>query len=164
MTLRSVGVQLAHSGIMDPDISAADMVEIEPHNGLLLAVRSAAGEFFYWQAKVREKPGKTMYVEQMRLARMDMARLSKMALDAGLAERQVELQERMADLMARFALTVFSQMELTPRQEKQAPKMIQAALLSLESGEEFSHTQRPAMALRNYKKSDLIELDPRDQE
>jgi len=171
-TLKSVGAELAYQGIMNPDTSPADMIEIEPHNGLLIAVRSAAGEFFHWQNKLAilaagaDEMDEDEYREEynallrdLRASRDSMARLSKMALDAGLAERQVQLQERMADLMVRFARELLSQIPLTKDQERMLPKAMEGALLALESGEEFSRTPRPKVALRNYKIKDVIDVE-----
>jgi hypothetical protein len=157
--LKSTGVELAHKGIIDPKVSAADMIEIEPHNGLLIAVRSSAGEFFYWMQKIRENPESMQIVREMRESRMQMARLSKMALDAGLAERQVQLQERMADLMARFAVNLLQGLDLTPEQQGRVPQLLEQTLLGLEDASEYPTTKRPKQALIHHKKSDVYESE-----
>lgn len=170
--LKTVGAELAYLGIMDPDVTAADLIEIEPHNGLLIAVRSAAGEFFFWQQRLRQlsldkgegmdkdeyKAEYDALIRDLRQSRDAMARISKMAIDAGLAERQVVLQERMAELMVRFAQELVAQLPLTDKQERLVPKAMETALLAIEGGAEYARTPKPKQALRNYKKSDVIDI------
>lgn len=56
---------------------------------------------------------------QWRSSALDrLARYSKMALDVGIEERQIQLAEREADLIGRYFEAVLGDLELTPAQQK----------------------------------------------
>lgn len=63
-----------------------------------------------------------------------LAKFSKMALDAGVAERQVLLAERWGAQIADVLNAIFAELELTEEQKAQAQEVIRRHLLALESG------------------------------
>lgn len=63
-----------------------------------------------------------------------LARLSKMALDAGVAEREVALQERMAGILVQFAQGLMEGLGLTAKQRAAAPAVVQGQLIALAGG------------------------------
>src|SRR4051812_32041667 len=69
-------------------------------------------------------------VRQMALDRH--ARYAKMAIDAGVEERRVQLAERWGDDLARMLGNVLEDLNLTPAQAKKAPEIIRRNLISIE--------------------------------
>ena len=61
-----------------------------------------------------------------------LARYSKMALDAGVEERKVRLAEQWGERLARLLHNVLEDLDLTPKQKKRAPEVIQRHLLGME--------------------------------
>lgn len=172
---------LAHEGVMNPDIHPGDIIEIEPHNALLWAVMIGAGDVSYWQQAVaeagreleialmddsedadkREASARAALMKcfgQMRAANKEMRSAGKMAIDAGLAERQVQMAERMAGILSSFAEMVLGELDLSPRDMKRLPDIIQGAILQLEAPDAI-HAAKPKMALTAHKISDIIEAD-----
>jgi hypothetical protein len=62
-----------------------------------------------------------------------LARFSKMALDAGVAEKQVRIAERHGEELAKVIGAALSELNLTPEQRKLAPEVIRKHLTPLES-------------------------------
>lgn len=63
-----------------------------------------------------------------------LAKFSKMALDAGVAERQVQLVERLGGEAAALIAGLFADLRLTPEQEQRAPEIVRRHLVALEGG------------------------------
>lgn len=61
-----------------------------------------------------------------------LARYSKMALDAGVAERQVILAEQAGDTLAVAIRSILDGLSLTAEQEERAPQLVRGALETLE--------------------------------
>jgi hypothetical protein len=74
-----------------------------------------------------------------------LARYSKMALDAGVAERMVKLAERMGDLIAPLLQGVLEDINLTPDQQSRAPEIVGRHLRLLEqrTGPAMGPVERP---------------------
>lgn len=62
-----------------------------------------------------------------------LAKYSKMALDAGVAERQVKVAEQAGDELAMAIRAILDGLELTAGQEQKAPDLVRSALIGLES-------------------------------
>ena len=62
-------------------------------------------------------------------------KFSKLALDAGVAERLVRLQESEAKQVAQVIRTVLGGLQLTQAQQAQVPELMRQALTSLASGD-----------------------------
>ncbi len=63
-----------------------------------------------------------------------LARFSKMAIDCGIAERQVRIAEQMGDLMARMVDGVMRDLKLTPEQQERAPEIVRHNLAMITAG------------------------------
>lgn len=61
-----------------------------------------------------------------------LARYSKMALDAGVAERMVRLAERMGDVLAPAIASILEELGLSASQKKRAPDIVRTALTAIE--------------------------------
>src|SRR3990167_2803757 len=64
----------------------------------------------------------------------NLAKYSKMAIDAGLKEREVALAERYGQMIAVLLEKVLGDLALTSTQKKKAPEIVRARLLELEKG------------------------------
>jgi len=91
--------------------------DAEPTEALLHAVRVAAGDAVTLGTLVNQEPDLLPLYER---ALDRMARISKMALDAGVAERRVRMAESQAADMMRVLQAGMNALALTPEQEAQA--------------------------------------------
>ncbi len=72
-----------------------------------------------------------------------LARYSKMALDAGVAERQIQLAEAAGDALSLMFQRVFDGLNLTAEQEQRAPQLVRAALEELERNQDpYGHARQ----------------------
>ncbi len=143
-----------------------------PADALLWCVAIAAGEVRYLTGKVaaldekelfRSAPrwkyegGKKVprqpapeqlhvYVRERQLAVDRLARLSKMALDAGVAERLVALAEFQATALADLISRVMDQVKLTAAQRARLEPVLERELLVVESGQLGAAEGSPAGA------------------
>lgn len=117
-------------------------MDIEPHEALLSCVRITAGEIAYCSTLIGElekATESTMFGEQLNIwiqvrqkAIFALAKFSKMALDAGVAERQVQLAERYGGMLADLIGAILSELKLTDAQQKKAPEIVRRNLKLLE--------------------------------
>ena len=140
-------------------------IDIDPLDALLHCVRITAGEVEYasvqvaalnadealvqqaehTEGRMAEGPvsvTKTSSIAQLHAwvrTRQDavdrLARYSKMCLDAGVAERQIQIAEHMGTTIGRLLTAVLGELVLTPEQELKAPTIV-ARQLSLMAGGE----------------------------
>lgn len=71
------------------------------------------------------------FARMYRYEREHLAKVAKMAIDAGIAERQVQLAEQQGALVAHAIERILDQLGLTAEQKRQAPKIVRTQLLSL---------------------------------
>jgi hypothetical protein len=119
-------------------------LDVEPHDALLTCVRIAAGEVAYCSTQIAglEKATEmTMFGEQLNVwiqvrqkATAQLAKYCKMALDAGVAERQVQVAERYGEMLATLISGILGDLKLTKGQQKQAPTIVRRHLQALEGG------------------------------
>ncbi len=84
-----------------------------------------------------------------------LARYSKMALDAGIAERQVKLAETAGDEIAQSIRSILDNLLLTPEQERRAPEIVREAMEKLE------RTASPQAAIEARPKRKPPQVSPR---
>lgn len=60
-----------------------------------------------------------------------LARYSKMAIDAGIAERQVRIAEQVGGMIGRLVQAVLGDLELTPGQQEAAPAIVRRHLTAI---------------------------------
>lgn len=107
-------------------------------------------ESFYTE---RTKLGRIMHVYITAFAeeRDRAARTAKMAIDAGVAERLVQVEEAKAMLLARTIQTVLDDLDLNESQRRKAPAVVRARLMELEAAgtgaeAEVEFARRPKIA------------------
>jgi hypothetical protein len=137
-------------------------IEVEPHQALISIIHIAAGEVAYATERIAELDTRDAIVNpetrqettggedgsyttttyhkqelnlwiQVRQGAMDrLARYSKMALDAGIAARQVQFAEEYGGKIATALQHVLAGLDLTPAQWEKAPELVRGALTVLE--------------------------------
>jgi len=80
-----------------------------------LDLATPSDDMRYWLAVRRE-------------AIAELGRVAKMASDMGVSQRQVELAERMGDLLADLIGGVLGELSLTPEQQERAPLVVRRHL------------------------------------
>jgi hypothetical protein len=113
-------------------------IDVDPLEALLVCVRVAAGEAEYASAQVAEleramQEGKKstslhpwIRVRQDALERL--ARFSKMAVDAGVAERLVQVEERHARVLFRVMSGVVADLDIPAAQRELVPQLVRRHL------------------------------------
>ncbi len=136
-------------------------LDMEPHEAILLAVRKAAMQVAFCAARVAELREEELLAERVKVVRdadgstrvektneqhlnvwvrlhqeavRDLSHLAKVAVDAGVAERQVRLAEQLVGDIAAVLRAYTDQLELTAAQKKRAPAAARAALQLIEGG------------------------------
>lgn len=83
--------------------------------------------------ETREKvPMMNIWIRARAVSIDRLAKYSKMALDAGVNERRVQVAEGMAGALAPILRDIFTDLKLTPAQQKKAPEILRRHLLALE--------------------------------
>jgi len=119
-------------------------LDVEPHEALLTCVRIAAGEVAYCTAQIARLERATestafgkklnVWIEVRQRATERLANFAKIALAAGVAERQVQLAERYGEMLADLIGGILTELKLTPIQQKKAPAIVGRHLQLLEGG------------------------------
>jgi len=122
-------------------------VQIEPTMALLMCVHLAAGQVEYASQQVAAVPEDEAFEKAGGVRRLHpwarvqgeamerLARFSKMALDAGVAEREIALAERYGAAIAGLLQSVLDGLGLSEEQRRRAPHLVreQMALITVES-------------------------------
>jgi hypothetical protein len=122
-----------------------EALDIEPHEALITCVRIAAGEVAYCSREIAGLEKATeptafgavlnIWIKTRQVAMAQLAKYSKMALDAGVAERQVQLAERYGEMLATLISGILGDLELTKKQQKAAPAIVTTHLQLLEGAQ-----------------------------
>lgn len=141
-------------------LTLAGELDMEPHDALLWCVRAAAGQVAFFSRQVANIEESKLLVEHLReriaeegsfiersqhselhawvhghQAALDrLAKFSKMAIDAGVAERHVRVAERYGEVIARLLDGVLGDLELSAAQLKKSPTIVRKHLSLLEGG------------------------------
>lgn len=137
------------------ELALADMrfmgvpIDIEPTDSLLMAVKVAAGHLAYLTAKVRlvadedalESPnGRDRVLNVWGRLQQDavdrLARVSKMALDAGVAERWVSLAQRAGEQIVGALERAMRDVKLPPAQASALGAAFATQLVALEAADD----------------------------
>jgi hypothetical protein len=116
---------------------------MEPLDGLLWSLHLSASHTNFLRQEIAAIPTKgprpkerqfrrEVLLRQWNDERDRLARTSKMALDAGVAERQVRMAERYAELLARLIQGILSDLNLNKQQKAATPEVVRRHLLALE--------------------------------
>lgn len=120
----------------------ARALEVTPWEGLLWAVRVAAGKLAFCEAKLGtadcdedlEPAGRLHHwVKQSELWQKNLASVSKLAIDAGVAERLVRQLELEAQLMLTATTRTFNELGLSEEQRQLGLGIMSRTLLELEA-------------------------------
>lgn len=120
----------------------ARALETTPWEGLLWAVKVAAGKLAFCEAKIGTADGDEdlepsgrlhHWVKQSELWHDKLAKVSKLAIDAGVAERLVRQLELEAQLMLRATSLTFDELGLPEHQRELALGIMSRNLLALEA-------------------------------
>jgi hypothetical protein len=122
----------------------ANVLDISPWEALLLAVRRAATWAAFYEKKIGEvdegnddslRPGGSHYDWVLALERTTekMARFSKMAVDAGVAQMLVSRARAEGELIARALNAALGVVDLSPEQEALMRGALRKELLALET-------------------------------
>lgn len=139
-------------------------IDIDPMEGLLVVIKISAGEIAYCTDRIAELTPKQAVVKHKKVvsragdldsyeeveksteaslnvwivtrqnAMERFARFCKMAIDAGIAERQVAVAEGIGQQMGHLIGAVLGELGLNDEQKKLAPTVVQKHLLLLERG------------------------------
>lgn len=139
-------------------------LNLDPYEALLMCVRISAGEVAYatqmvaaietghvvhnpvtkrvyvgYGGELKEDvtvhpDTLNLWIETRHKCMDNLAKYSKMAIDAGVAERQVALAERYGGMIAALLRNVLGDLALTDEQLRRAPEIARVRLLELETG------------------------------
>ncbi len=112
----------------------AQELDMEPDVALAWMVRAAAGVVAFLQERISQEdtePEALMWVGLYGEERDRLAKAAKLMLDAGVAERQVKLAEEQGAIVAQLLRSVLADLQLTPQQKLEAPKIVRKHLLAL---------------------------------
>lgn len=103
--------------------------------------QSGGKEGSYTRVVTTTKANLHIWIDTRQRSMDRLAKYAKMALDAGVAERQIQLAETAGDHLALGLQKLFDQLGLTAKQEELAPTLVRSFLLELEQ------TTSPAQAI-----------------
>lgn len=81
---------------------------------------------------IKGPPSMNIWIETRHDAMDRLARYAKIALDAGVEERRIQLAEDLGSMMVPMFKAIFDQLDLTPAQQRRAPDILRAELLTWE--------------------------------
>lgn len=120
-----------------------DLIEIDPAEALIQEVWRSNGMVMFLGELMKEMSGESVvelsegefkaaaFMDVFEKERMHLAKVAKMALEAGVAERRVQLAEAQGALVAKTFLAFINDMGLTPEQRHRAPALMRQHLLAL---------------------------------
>lgn len=123
-------------------------MEINPFEGIMWCIKIRAGEVKWLGDRMAELDEKAwveetlvgkqfhLYARERKDAMRDLTRYCEMALRLGIAERYVRLAETYGQLIAQLIQRILEKLNLTPEQQKDAPKIVRQELLAIEGGGE----------------------------
>jgi hypothetical protein len=112
-------------------------IEIDPTTALLQELHRTAGMVQYLDSKIQrwkldtdeEIPdGQQQWLRVHREERRHMVNVAKLSLDAGIAEREVQLAEQQGMLLASAIEQILDRLNLTPAQTNLIPEVVPAVL------------------------------------
>lgn len=112
-------------------------IEIDPTAALLQELYRTAGMVQYLDTKIQrweldtdvEIPdSQQQWLRVHREERRHMVQVAKLALDAGIAEREIQLAEQQGMILASAIEQILERLELTPTQTSMIPEIVPAVL------------------------------------
>lgn len=116
---------------------------LQPTDALLMCIRDTAGFIAYCKMQLAGVEADKLLVNGERTAWLrlqqdrtkDLAHFSKMALDAGVAERMVRLAENMGRLLAAAFAQAIDPLDLSDKQRQEVVRRFGAAVAELEQAD-----------------------------
>jgi hypothetical protein len=119
-------------------------LDIDPHDALLQCIRITAGEISYCSTLIGDLDEPmvmtpfgemlSIWITTRQKAIERLAKFSKMALDAGVAERQVQVAERYGEMLATLVSGILGDLKLSKAQQKEAPAVVRKHFQLIEGG------------------------------
>jgi hypothetical protein len=144
--IKAAAVIIGEGSILTGKTAVGIPIEMEPADALTRTIAITAGELAYCSAQIHQL-GHADVFEQDYLGRRQLnlwirerhkcidrlARLAKMALDAGIAERQVALAEAEADRIVLVVSRLMDGLDLTDDQQQRLEQVLPTVLATLET-------------------------------
>ena len=109
--------------------------DVDPFEGILQSVRMAYGAVAAFKSKIPQDAGPDhVAVIAWMASQKQAATIAKLAIDAGIAERQVQLAERMGEMIAMAHEDALADEDLPPEVVARIAQRFSAGLLKLEAG------------------------------
>lgn len=109
--------------------------DIDPLEGVLVAVRLSYGVVDYWRHRLAEPDTDMDRLHEPYSKSLDaFGRMCKLANDAGVAERQVKIVERMAERISLAAEEAMTAIQMEERERPRFIALFSQALSRLEAG------------------------------
>lgn len=117
----------------------AQELEMEPDEAIAWSVRMSAGVVAWLQNQIQnvdetnpeEMALLPSLIQSYGEERDRMARISKLAIDAGIAEREMQLQEQEVAILAQAIRNILAELNLSAEQRALAPGMVRKHLMAL---------------------------------
>jgi hypothetical protein len=113
----------------------AEEVDMEPDAAIKWAVRMSAGAVTWFQGRIAAAQEGDEDLAFLLAGYADerdrLAKTAKLAVDAGIAERQVQVMEQEAALFAGAIRTIFERLNLNAEQRAKAPEIVRDVMLAL---------------------------------
>lgn len=131
------------------ELGMASPINVSPGQALVVVMGLAAGQLAYATTKVGELKERDLFIKGNKLdsgnfemvphkwvalqrqLMNDLSRYAKLAADAGIAERQTQLQEAQTAMMAELITNVMDELNLNPAQRKQVGPAIRRHLTAV---------------------------------
>lgn len=84
--------------------------------------------------RVEQEEELNLWIKARKASLRDLAHFSKMALDAGVDERMVRVQESVGEALAGAVRSILDELRLTPEQREDAPGIVRKHLRLIGSG------------------------------
>jgi hypothetical protein len=143
--IKAAAVIVGEGSILSGKTVMGVPVEMDPADALCKCVALAAGEVAYCTAKVqaldhadmietdhRGRRQMHLWIRERRKCMDRLARFAKMALDAGVAEREIALAEAQAEMVASVLTAVMDEVGLTEKQRERLQEVLPRHLYALE--------------------------------
>jgi hypothetical protein len=117
-----------------------DPIELDPTTALLQELYRTAGHVQYLDQQIGEYELKTdeeipdhqrQWMTVHMVERQHMAKVAKLALDAGIAEREIQLAEQQGMILASAIEAILEALELTPSQSALIPSVVPRVLRNI---------------------------------
>jgi hypothetical protein len=113
---------------------------VEPVEALLAMVHLSFGHLAWVRGELAALDDKHSFEGQVLMRLFDgerdrVARISKAALDAGVAERHVRMAEQYGELLAGLIQGILGDLQLNRRQQAEAPQIVRRHLVALDAGQ-----------------------------